>query len=98
MVKRIRHHRKLQRGVLKGNWFLLTLRQFCGSHERVSAGLERIKAEGVPNYFGSQRFGRENQNLMQVGRENQNLMQAYQWFTNSKPPKDRHLRGLPLSA
>lgn len=83
-----RHHRKLRRGALQGNRFLLILRQFCGDPEAVSARLEQIKREGVPNYFGSQRFGREGQNLEQ----------AYQWFTGGRPPKDRYLRGLLLSS
>ncbi|MGR6034397.1 MAG: tRNA pseudouridine(13) synthase TruD [Candidatus Nitrosoglobus sp.] len=88
VFKTIRHYRKLQRGALKGNRFLLILRQFCGNPEAVSADLARLKTEGVPNYFGSQRFGREDQNLEK----------AHKWFTSGRPPKDRYLRGLLLSA
>jgi tRNA pseudouridine13 synthase len=87
VFKTIRHHRKLQRGALKGNRFLLTLRQFQGNRESASARLAQIKAEGVPNYFGYQRFGREGRNLEQV----------YHWFAGGRPPKDRYLRGLLLS-
>jgi tRNA pseudouridine13 synthase len=88
VFKVIRHHRKLQRGALKGNRFLLTLRQFRGNPEAVSADLMRLKIEGVPNYFGAQRFGWEDQNLEQ----------AHKWFTSGRPPKDCYLRGLLLSA
>lgn len=83
-----RHPRKLQRGTLKGNHFLLTLRQLQGDREAISARLMRIRAEGVPNYFGMQRFGREGRNLEQAGK----------WFAGGAPPRDRHLRGLLLSA
>jgi tRNA pseudouridine13 synthase len=88
VVKIVRHSRKLQRGALKGNRFLLTLRQFRGNHGTTSARLAQIKAEGVPNYFGPQRFGWKSQNLNQ----------AYEWFAGGKPPNDRYLRGLLLSA
>ncbi|QBQ54903.1 tRNA pseudouridine(13) synthase TruD [Nitrosococcus wardiae] len=88
VVKVIRHPRKLRRGALKENRFQLTLRRLQGDREAVNRCLVQIKAEGVPNYFGPQRFGREGQNLDQVG----------QWFAGGRPPKDRYLRGLLLSA
>lgn len=57
-----RHLRKLRRGALKGNAFRITLREVNGDQARAEACLEAIAAQGVPNYFGEQRFGREGRN------------------------------------
>jgi len=52
----IRHNKKLRTGVLKGNEFNITVR-----HLSATAGLEDrlqlIREQGVPNYYGQQRFG-----------------------------------------
>jgi tRNA pseudouridine13 synthase len=62
------HQRKLPRGALAGNRFVIAVREVrCDAgalHERVGA----IAAGGVPNYFGPQRFGRDAGNLDQVMR------------------------------
>lgn len=58
-----RHDRKIRRGSLKGNRFELCLRNIEGDHERAEAVLGRIAEQGVPNYFGPQRFGRMGSNL-----------------------------------
>jgi tRNA pseudouridine13 synthase len=59
-----RHDNKLRTGHLLGNRFTITL---LGVHEN---GLERaeqiaagLRAEGLPNYFGAQRFGHAGRNL-----------------------------------
>jgi len=59
----VRHARKLKRGVLSGNSFKLLIRDWQGDQEKTSQQLELIKANGIPNYFGSQRFGNEGQNV-----------------------------------
>ncbi|WP_456380030.1 tRNA pseudouridine(13) synthase TruD [Thiolapillus sp.] len=61
-----RHHRKLRRGTLRGNAFKLRIRDFSGDPELLEERLQQIAARGVPNYFGSQRFGREGNNLQQA--------------------------------
>lgn len=58
------HGRKLPRGALAGNRFRIVLRQFEGDRARLEAHLNLIRAHGVPNYFGPQRFGRELSNLV----------------------------------
>lgn len=58
-----RHNRKLKRGGHRGNRFRIRLRNASGSMDDVSARLATIGACGVPNYFGEQRFGRDNGNL-----------------------------------
>lgn len=58
-----RHVRKLKKGVLSGNRFELTVRDWRGDRLRLEDQLNRIKSDGVPNYFGEQRFGREGRNV-----------------------------------
>lgn len=57
------HSRKLPRGALAGNRFVLRLREAAGDRDGVEARLRAIAARGVPNYFGEQRFGREGDNV-----------------------------------
>lgn len=61
-----RHKRKLKRGALRGNRFVLVLRDVRGDRERAEAILRAISTHGVPNYFGEQRFGREGGNVAQA--------------------------------
>lgn len=80
-----RHARKLRRGTLRGNRFILRVRDVSAGGD-VFARLEQVKRRGVPNYFGQQRFGADN-----IGR-------AQAMFTGAQRVRDRHLRGLYLSA
>jgi tRNA pseudouridine13 synthase len=57
------HARKLPRGALVGNRFVLTLREVAGDAEAIDARLRAIAARGVPNFFGEQRFGRGGGNV-----------------------------------
>ncbi len=59
----VRHGRKLPRGALAGNRFILTLREVQGEREPIEARLQAVAARGLPNYFGEQRFGRDGGNL-----------------------------------
>ncbi len=56
----VRHNRKLRRGALKGNRFKICVRELQGDHESLEQRLQTIRGKGVPNYFGEQRFGRDN--------------------------------------
>ncbi|KLJ00325.1 tRNA pseudouridine(13) synthase TruD [Luteimonas sp. FCS-9] len=60
---RSRHARKLPRGALAGNRFALTLRDVAGDRMEIEARLRTIAADGVPNYFGEQRFGHGGGNV-----------------------------------
>lgn len=82
-----RHPRKLRRGALGGNRFRIRLRDWQGDEGALAERLRRIAGEGVPNYFGPQRFGHGSQNLRQAERLFQGALQAR-----------RHQRGLYLSA
>jgi tRNA pseudouridine13 synthase len=61
-----RHKRKLKRGALRGNRFVLVLRDVNGDKARAEEVLHAIGTRGVPNYFGEQRFGREGGNIAQA--------------------------------
>jgi tRNA pseudouridine13 synthase len=62
------HNRKLSRGALAGNRFVLVLRDVLGDHASIEARLEAIRTHGIPNYFGEQRFGREGDNVVAARR------------------------------
>lgn len=57
------HARKLQRGALAGNRFVLVLRAVNGDRIAIEARLQQIQRDGVANYFGEQRFGHDGGNL-----------------------------------
>ncbi|VAX10748.1 tRNA pseudouridine(13) synthase [hydrothermal vent metagenome] len=82
-----RHNRKLRRGALKGNRFKLLIRELSSDQERLESRLEQIKQQGVPNYFGEQRFGIEGANLEKA-----------QAMFAGKRIKSRHQRSMYLSA
>lgn len=77
-----RHDRKLKRGVLAKNHFQLTIKNWHGDKIRIQEQLIQIQQHGVPNYYGSQRFGHEGRNVAKavamfngekVGREQRSL-------------------------
>lgn len=63
VLESVRHARKLQRGALAGNRFVLHLRDVGGDHDEIEARLMTIRARGFPNAFGAQRFGHGGGNL-----------------------------------
>ena len=61
-----RHSRKLQRGAHQANRFVILLTGLQADPGQLDARLQRIASEGVPNYFGPQRFGRDGGNIEQA--------------------------------
>ncbi len=58
ILSTIRHNNKIRVGHLKGNRFKIRLKKVLGvQKEKLDSTLKWIKANGVPNYFGNQRFG-----------------------------------------
>lgn len=57
------HNRKLPRGALAGNRFVLALRNVEGGRGAIESRLAQIAVRGVPNWFGEQRFGRGGSNI-----------------------------------
>ena len=88
VLEECRHDRKLKRGALKGNQFKLTLREFQGSETELAETIQRIKAQGIPNYYGAQRFGHSGFNVTK----------AEQWFSGEFKVRDRNKRSIYLSA
>lgn len=58
-----RHSRKLQRGAHAANHFVIRLNQLQADLPALEDRLQQIATQGVPNYFGPQRFGRDGSNL-----------------------------------
>ncbi len=86
-IKKIaRHLRKLKRGALAGNQFVITVREWQGDRDEIIKRFETIKQLGVPNYFGEQRFGHAGQNVLK----------ALELFRGAK--FKRHQRSIYLSA
>lgn len=83
-----RLRRKLKRGALKGNDFILVLREFAGDIGVLEQRLQTLASAGVPNYFGPQRFGRGGHNIAT----------ALAWFGGEGPAPERAERGFALSA
>lgn len=83
------HGRKLKRGSHRGNRFVITVRDIRGDVAAARERLDALAAQGVPNAFGAQRFGRDGGNVAQ----------ARDWLAAPRParlPATR--RGLLLSA
>jgi tRNA pseudouridine13 synthase len=62
-----RHHKKLRRGQHAGNQFVIRLRRIEGDVPALEHSLKQA-VDGVPNYFGEQRFGRAAGNLVEANR------------------------------
>ncbi len=82
-----RHNRKLRRGSLRGNQFTLIVRDIEGDASDLEQRMNTIQQDGVPNYFGDQRFGIDGKNL-----EKARVM------FGGKRVKDRFKRSIYLSA
>ena len=88
VLKAVRHSRKLRRGALSGNAFRIVIRELDGDLTELETRLNLIATHGVPHYFGEQRFGREGGNLER----------AAAMLSGREKVRDRHRRGLYLSA
>ena len=88
VLSSVRHSRKLKTGALRGNRFVIRARGLQGDSAQLLERLQHLAQYGMPNYFGEQRFGRENSNLGG----------ALSMFTNSARRLSRQKRGLYLSA
>ncbi|MDN5869990.1 MAG: tRNA pseudouridine(13) synthase TruD [Nitrococcus sp.] len=83
-----RHSRKLQVGALIGNRFRIRLRGLYVPRAATDRRLLRIAYHGVPNYFGSQRFGHGGRN---VGK-------ALAWHNGELTVRRPYVQGMLLSA
>lgn len=88
ILKQVRHSRKLQRGAHSANGFTIRLTQLQADHAALDARLQLIKEQGVPNYFGLQRFGFDGGNVFD----------ARQFAKRGDLPGQRNVRSRILSA
>lgn len=88
VIAATRQRRKLRRGAHKGNDFEIVLRDVQGDAALLEQRLQLIQQQGVPNYFGTQRFGHDGHNLRM----------ACDWLLDGHEIRDRHQRGFALSA
>ena len=88
ILKQVRHSRKLQRGAHAANGFTLRLTQLQADHAALDARLTQIAAQGIPNYYGLQRFGFEGGNLAH----------ARHFAEGKSLPEKRNVRSRVLSA
>ncbi|WP_341503270.1 tRNA pseudouridine(13) synthase TruD [Gallaecimonas sp. GXIMD4217] len=87
-----KHNRKLRPGSHRANGFILKVRELADA-EALAERLALIQAQGVPNYFGEQRFGFDNHNLelfrqlvdgqpMRKNRQSMAISAARSWLFN----------------
>lgn len=102
IIKMVRHNRKLQRGGLAGNTFELLIRDIkpltdltegetCDVEnikKQLEKRLQKVFEQGVPNYFGEQRFGINANNL----REGEKLLASDSRDAPKKRGKNRRGR------
>lgn len=85
ILKVVRHHKKIKTGALAGNDFSIVLREISDKNALQKA-LQQVQ-NGVPNYFGAQRFGFDGHNI-----------NAALTLFQGRKIKDHFKRGLYLSA
>lgn len=93
VLESYRHSRKLRRGAHRHNRFIITLRELSApdldaARVDIAHRLKQINEHGFVNYFGPQRFGINQQNLMKAER----------YFANPKRKMSRVQRGLLISS
>ena len=88
LLRVTRNRKKIRRGIQTGNRFQLRVQDYEGDPESLQARVDALASGGVPNYFGEQRFGHDGGNIIR----------AWEMVVGGKRVRDRHLRGLYLSA
>ncbi len=90
VLEAARHPQKLRTGHLRGNRFRIRLREIdLKGIDRLRGVLSAIERQGLPNYYGEQRFGREGDNAIR----------ALRWVRGeTRAPRDGFQRKLQMSA
>ncbi|VAW45671.1 tRNA pseudouridine(13) synthase [hydrothermal vent metagenome] len=89
-IKILEHHwhqSKIKTGQLKFNEFKLVVRNVQGDRTAIEQNIHQVTQNGVPNYFGPQRFGHDMNNIQQ----------AKDWFAGKIKVNNKKLRGLLIS-
>ncbi len=85
ILRQVRHRTKLRPGTHRANRFRVCLREVDGFDQQAGTRIKRIGAQGVANYYGAQRFGRQD-----------NVAQAIDLLGRRRLSRQR--RGLLISA
>ncbi len=90
IVEAARHGHKLRTGHVRANRFVLRVRRCADDAEAKARAIldELARAPGAPNWYGEQRFGREGDNAER----------GLGIVRGEKPPRDRKLARLLVSA
>jgi len=88
IINQARHDKKLRRGAHRSNDFTIRIKALKADRNDLETRLELIQQHGVPNYFGSQRFGYNGQNLLHGERI----------LKGEEKCRNRHKKGLYLSS
>ena len=92
VLRQVNHKNKLRTGHLRGNRFRLRIRgtDLRGNalQRAVDAVGTAIEGDGLPNYYGSQRFG-DGGSTLRAG---------WKWLTKGRAPGGRFLRRMAASA
>jgi tRNA pseudouridine13 synthase len=91
VLKAIRHDKKLRTGVLKGNRFVIVVRNISDT-QALSERLNYVEKNGVPNYYGAQRFGDSRYDV-----RGGNLVLAEKML-NGEDIRNRNKRSMAISA
>jgi tRNA pseudouridine13 synthase len=78
-----RHSRKLPRGALAGNRFIIRIRGTAVDDASLASRIATVEKRGVPNYFGPQRFGKGGSNLKRISEDLRRLRPAERGFVLS---------------
>lgn len=93
ILESTRHERKLKTGHLRGNRFSILIRDTAeNAFQKASAIQEKIAQFGFPNYYGTQRMGRDNETLVM------GLKLLKDERVSSKYFRNKSLKRLALSA
>lgn len=90
ILEAARNLKKLRRGAHKGNQFTIRLKDVAceeGQQDAMNARISLIQQNGFPNYFGPQRFGRNENNIASAMRS----------VEAGRSPKKRFQRSITFS-
>ena len=88
ILQTVRNQKKLRRGTHKSNRFEIRVSTLQGDIEGLLKKIERVRQSGVPNYFGPQR----------LGFNNDNVRKAIELFKHKNKHIDKFRYGIYLSA
>ncbi len=66
ILRQLRHHKKLRPGTHRSNSFRVCLRELDDLSDETRQQIESVARYGFANYFGRQRFGRNQDNVQQA--------------------------------